>query len=303
MPKFSIVIPVYNVENYLNKCLDSILNQTYKDYEVIIVNDGSTDNSLSIIENYESKFKNIDIINQENRGLSVARNEGIKKVNGEYFILIDSDDYIENNLLEELNKSIKNTPDLVRFQMRTVEEKEKIDYKEESFNNLNGKDAFNIISKYHFVEPACCYLYKTDYFKNNEFEFKKGLYHEDFGLIPLVIVKADIVNSISFIGYNYIQRKNSIMNTEDYMKIKKKAFDTIEHYKFLNNFDGGSVYKSFIANSLILKLKGLNKKDFNEFNKQIKKIGAYDGLLDNTIQRKIKKIILKISPRLYLKMR
>ena len=94
-PKFSIIVPVYNTEKYLKRCLDSIKSQSFKDYEVIIVNDGSTDNSSDIISKYPYK-----IINQENLGLSRARNNGVKEASGDYLIFLDSDDYIEKDLLE-----------------------------------------------------------------------------------------------------------------------------------------------------------------------------------------------------------
>ena len=98
MPKFSIVIPVYNVEDYIKECLDSIMNQTFKDYEVIVVNDGTKDNSMDIVKKYKVKT-----INQENGGLSAARNNGAKHAKGEYLLFIDSDDTIEPDLLKELN--------------------------------------------------------------------------------------------------------------------------------------------------------------------------------------------------------
>ena len=96
--KFSIIVPVYNVENYVDKCIKSILNQTYKNYEVIIINDGSTDNSLNIINKYKNN-KKIKIITQKNKGLSNARNNGMKMATGDYLLFIDSDDYIEDKLL------------------------------------------------------------------------------------------------------------------------------------------------------------------------------------------------------------
>ena len=97
MPKFSIIIPVYNVEDYIKKCLDSVFNQTYTNYEVIVVNDGTKDNSMKIVKNYD-----VRIINQENQGLSMARNNGVKKAKGEYILFLDSDDYLEENTLQEI---------------------------------------------------------------------------------------------------------------------------------------------------------------------------------------------------------
>ena len=105
--KFSIIIPVYNVEAYISKCLDSIKNQSYDNYEVIIVNDGTKDNSVNVIDKYlsDNRFK---LYNKENGGLSSARNYGIKYVTGDYILFIDSDDYIERDLLNNFNNILKN---------------------------------------------------------------------------------------------------------------------------------------------------------------------------------------------------
>lgn len=302
MPKFSIIIPVYNVEKYLKKCLDGVFNQTYKDYEVIVVNDGTKDNSMDIVKDY-----NVKVINQKNQGLSAARNAGVKKAIGDYLIFLDSDDYWEKNLLKELSKSLKNNPDLVRFQINEVYEDGKvIPYQEESFINLPGPDAFKKIVKYHFVENAWCYAISKKYYLENKFEFKPGTIHEDFGLIPLVIMKAKRVNSINYLGYNYLQRQGSIMSNKNYEKTKKKVADMYLHYNYLieetNKLDvDTTTFKSFIANSLILKITELNHKDYKEYLKRIRSEKVFDNLLTDTPSRKVKKVLLKISPKLYYK--
>ena len=198
-PKFSIIVPVYNTEKYLKRCLDSIKSQTFKDYEVIIVNDGSTDNSSDIISKYPYK-----VINQENLGLSMARNNGVKASIGDYLIFLDSDDYIEKDLLKEINNSLSNSPDLVRYQIKDVfDNEDNINYEETPFDNKNGVDAFKFITNYHFVENAWAYAIKREFYLKEKFSFKKGTYHEDFGLMPLVIIKSKVVNSIDYVGYCY----------------------------------------------------------------------------------------------------
>ena len=300
MPKYSIIIPVYNVEKYLRKCLDSVVKQTFKDYEIIIVNDGTKDNSMEIAEKYDAT-----IIYQENQGLSAARNTGVRHAKGEYLIFLDSDDFIEPHLLEEIEKSMENQPDIVRFQVREVfeETKEMKDYHEEPFQRKNGVEAFSLICKYHYVEVACAYAIRKDYYLENHFEFCKGAIHEDFGLIPLVIIKAQRVNSIDYIGYNYLQRKGSITSSNDYEKTKKKVSDLYHHYEYLSeeidktNLDS-KVFKSFIANSLLLKISTLKGKDYLEYKKRIEKDKVIDNILADTNTRKIKKILYHISPKL-----
>lgn len=304
--KFSLIIPSYNVEKYIKKCLDSVLNQTYTNYEIIIINDGSTDNTSKILESYKSN-KKIKIINQENKGLSSARNLGVSNAKGDYILFIDSDDFIEKELLEILNKTIRDE-DLIRFQIRSLDETNKIikEYKEETFNNLNGIEAFNKLSKYNLVELAVCYAYKKDTFLKNNYKFEEKTYHEDFGLIPYIIISSKKVTSINYIGYNYLQRKNSIMNNTEYEKEIKKSNDVLKHYKNLikwsQNIEGDlTIYKSFIANSVILKSLNLKEKDYKNYIKKLKEYKVYDNLLTNNKENKIKKILIKISPKLYYK--
>ncbi len=299
-PRFSIIVPVYNTEKYLKRCLDSISKQSFTDYEVIIVNDGSTDNSSSIISKYPYKA-----INQENQGLSMARNNGVKVSSGDYLIFLDSDDYIEKDLLKEINESLSNNPDLVRFQIKEVfDNKDEINYKEEPFENKDGVEAFKLITNYHFVENAWAYAVKRDYFIKEKFSFKKGTYHEDFGLMPLVIIKSKVVNSIDYVGYCYYQRDGSIMNSSDYAKTEKKVKDFYDHYLYLvkeiNKTKLDKTYfMSFISNSLILKITELEGKDYKEALNRLKKDKVFDNLLDDNLGRKIKKTLVKLSPKLY----
>ena len=300
IPKFSIIVPVYNTEQYLKRCLDSIAKQSLKDYEVIIVNDGSTDNSLNIIKDYPYK-----VINQQNLGLSMARNNGVKEALGEYLIFLDSDDYIEKDLLKEIAASSLNQPDLIRFQIKEVYDTGEIkDYKETPFTNKSGEEAFKLISKYHFVENAWAYAIKKDYYLKEKYSFKKGAYHEDFGLLPLVIIKAKVVNSIAYLGYNYYQRTGSIMNSNDYNKTKKKVKDFYDHYLYLKEEISKTkldktYFMSFISNSLILKITELKGKDYKEALTKLKKDNVYNNLLTDNFFRKLKKILVKINPKLY----
>lgn len=303
MPKFSIIIPVYNVEKYIKKCLDSIFNQSFKDFEVIVVNDGTKDNSMDIVKEYDVK-----ILTQKNQGLSAARNLGEKHAKGDYIIFVDSDDFIEKDLLKEINKSTNNNPDIVRFQIQEVfdDNNDIKKYNEEAFEDKNGPEAFNNISKYHFVENAWAYAFKRSFYQNNKFNFKIGTIHEDFGLIPLIIMKAKRVNSITYTGYNYLQRKGSIMSQKNYEKTKKKVNDFYNHYIYLEdeidktNLDS-KVFKSFIANSLYIKICELEKKEYTEYKNKLKEKKIYKNILSNTPKRFIKKILFKIDPKFAIK--
>lgn len=310
MIKYSFIVPVYNTEKYLKKCLDSLVNQTYKDFEIIVVNDGSTDKSSNIISKYQKKYKNIIVIDKENEGLSMARNRGVQKSSGKYIIFVDSDDYVSNKLLEEVDKKIDDS-DILRFQIATEDEEyTKInEYHEEEFESMCGYDAFKYLSSYHFVEPAWCYVIRKNYYIENKFSFKRGVYHEDFGLIPYVIYKARKVKSVDFIGYYYIQRNGSIMNNNDYKKTVKKAFDMLEQYKTMrlfakninrkNNLD--DYFLSYISNSVIVKARELKKYERKVYINELKKLNVFDGVLVNTKIRRFKKYLMKHNLNLYLK--
>ena len=303
MPKFSIIIPVYNVEKYIKKCLDSVFSQTFDDYEVIVVNDGTKDNSMDIVKDYK-----VRVINQKNQGLSAARNAGVKDAKGEYLLFLDSDDYYEKDLLKELNKSLDNSPDVVRFQIQDVKNEKVIkEYHEKEFDNLNGVDAFNELVKYHYVENAWCYAIKRKYYEKEKYSFAIGKIHEDFGLVPLIIIKAKVVNSIPYIGYNYVQRESSIMSTNNYDKTKKKVDDFYYHYKFLiNEIDktdiDSKIFKSFISNSMILKICDLKGNDYKIMKKKLKEDKIYDNMITDSKVRKVKKTIVKISPKISSKL-
>ena len=302
MPKFSIIIPVYNVEQYIKRTLDSVFNQTEKDFEVIIVDDGSTDNSISIAKEYDVK-----IIHSKHVEVSEARNIGEKKAKGEYILFLDSDDYWDKDLLKKINKSLDNKPDLVRFQVRTVTDTGiKTDYREEEFEGLSGEEAFNHIVKFHYIESIWCYAIKREYYEKEKFQFKKDTIHEDFGLTPLIVIKANKVNSISYIGYNYYRRQGSIMNTPSYEWTKRKVRDFLIHYVFLmkeiEKVDcDKKVFKSFVSNSMIMKICELKNPEYKEYKKILKEERVFDYLLTDTLPRKIKKVLLKISPKWYYK--
>lgn len=308
MVKFSIIVPVYNTEEYLEKCIDSIIKQTYEDYEIILVNDGSTDNSKKIINEYKNKYSDkIKVINKKNGGLSSARNKGVSKATGEYILFVDSDDYIEKGLLKTLASKTNDMPDLIRFQIKEICADKICMYRELPFETVKGDKAFKKIVKYHYVEPAWCYAYRTAFYKENKFSFAEGKIHEDFGLLPYVIMSASKVKSIGYVGYNYVIRSGSIMTEVNYEKNKKKAEDFLYHYKklvnLLDNKDCKNIdiYKSFLANSVILKSLELNRQDYKAYIKELKHLRVFDNLLHDTWQRKLKKFGIKLSPRMYYK--
>ena len=301
--KFSIVVPVYNVEKYLEKCLKSIQNQTYDNFEVIIVNDGSTDNSKEIIRSFvkDPRFKSF---NKKNGGLSDARNFGVKYTTGDFLLFIDSDDYIDKNLLTKLNNVIEQyNPDIIKFNfIDVIEDKE---YKHFEKITVSKEVKLTELINFDYFEPACSYCYKINFYKENNFQFEIGKYHEDYGLIPLILLKSKSIYYLNYFGYFYVKRENSIVNNNN--KREKRAEDTlyfslkniriIKKEKGIDN-DIKDLLLNFYANGAINKLKSVENK--KKYRRKLKDNKLYKYLIDKNCKQIIKKIICKISYDLYI---
>ena len=318
MPKLSVIVPVYNTEKYIEKCLDSIANQTMQDLEIVIINDGSEDNSETVINRWLEKNKNIDAkyFAKENVGLSDARNYAITKANGKYISFVDSDDYIDIDLYKNLNEYMDENIDLIKFKLKTVDEEGNIIEKLEgpTFEKCTGEEGFEKLCGYdQYIDPACIYLYRKEFWVNNKFKYELGAYHEDFGLTPFVIINAKTFVSTEQYGYNYLQTNNSITRGNDRKKNIKKAKDVLKHYdimiKKIENYNvtdkTKELIKRYYTNTVILKGKELQtqKEDFEIYIKEIKKRKLYQNIKPYNLKQLIKRIILRISVKLYLKVR
>ena len=226
--KLSVIIPVYNTEKYLAKCLDSVLKESLKDMEIIIINDGSSDNSLEIIKKYKEKYKNIVSINQENSGQGVARNEGIKRAKGDYLCFVDSDDFINpGSLTKAVNMALEKDLDILYWNIDWVYEDGKI--KHQNIFNPAYRKTDNI--GYLLSDPSPCNkLIRTSLLKDNNLFFPVDCIYEDFALIPSLVKYAKNIEYTDTIVYNYYQRKNSTMNQTSY---NKKVMDILKAYKHL----------------------------------------------------------------------
>ena len=213
MPKISVIIPVYNVEKYLAECLTSVVNQTFKDIEIICINDGSTDNSPKILEEFAQKDRRIKIINQENQGMSCARNAGLAVATGEYITFVDSDDYISTDLYADMQKYLP--AELICFNAKIFPMSEKyralqnyIQCKFEGEQPITEK----IIKQtnIHIWNK----IFKTSVIRENNIKFPDGLYFEDF---PFMFEYLYSINTAKFVTgkgyYFYRQQPNSIMKT------------------------------------------------------------------------------------------
>lgn len=217
--RISIIIPVYNAENYIGCCLDSIINQTFQEIEIICVDDGSTDNSLSIIKEYSNKDKRIKVLHQENKGASIARNNGINNSNGKYIIFVDSDDWLNEKALEKLfNHAEKTKSEMVIFKFINVDESSKEEYFSEfsdlevfnsSFDNIifNYLDVLDIIFK--IPHSPFNKLYDAYFLKKNHLKFLEGYGYEDPLFFIDSFLEANYVSILREPLYYYRQREDS----------------------------------------------------------------------------------------------
>jgi glycosyltransferase involved in cell wall biosynthesis len=233
-PIISVIVPVFNVEEYLHFCLDSILAQTFRDFELILINDGSTDRSGTICEQYSRKDKRIKVIHKNNAGVSAARNSGLKIATGEYIAFVDSDDFIHQRMLEILyGYASKYSSDLVLCDYTEtffggqydLEDSIDIHIMEENYNNIEALNQLYSDKKMQFGCIICNKLYKKSLFNN--LEFAEGKIHEDEFLSHRILFKCSMVTYLPIKLYFYLQRSSGIMGSE----FSIKRLDAVDAYR------------------------------------------------------------------------
>lgn len=310
MPKISIIVPVYKVENYINKCIDSVLNQTFKDFELILVDDGSPDRCGKICDEYSKKDSRVRVVHKENGGLSDARNRGIKEAKGEYIGFVDSDDYIDEYMYEILyDNLIKNNADISVCGIYDC-------YKDKIFqNNIDGK--VHVFSNQEALKEvlygkkltafAFNKLYKREVFDN--IRFPVGKIYEDSFLIPTVFANSEKIVLVSVPKYYYIHREGSITSS----KFSEKFFDVIEASKInlelvRNRFpsiEKQAVFRYIWAHFFVLDKMLLenNYKNINGYNqiKSVLKKNTLEILKNSCFEksRKISIILINLNIKLY----
>lgn len=238
---FSIIIPVYNTEQYLDKCIKSVLSQTFKDFEIIIVDDGSNERCAKFVDSYQNKDPRINIIHQKNEGLGGARNTGIKYAKGEYLFFLDSDDYINDNSLEMAKVYIDEyNLDILAYDLNLVNENGDLISKS---TNIKYKELFNqlTINEILLFQPtACGKIYKRSLYVNNRIFFPEKLWYEDLATVYKLYVYTKNVGYLKASLYNYVQQPNSIThskNLDRMMEIIPAVESIISFYKQNNLFN------------------------------------------------------------------
>lgn len=304
MIKISILIPVYNAEKYLEECLLSVINQSLKEIEIILINDGSSDNSLNILKKYEKSDERIKVFTQVNQGVSISRNNALKYVKGKYILWIDSDDYIEECLEEVYNTAEKENSDIIV--MDYYLDKNKIFYMKDNIEN-NKIDYINSI----ILGKSSGYLWnkliKTSVYKNNNIIFPENITcGEDRVVLPKLVYYSNKITKLNKAFYHYRYTPNSLSKKEyedDYIFTKLlpdyiKQIEELEKFFYKDQF---LIHNLKVINSLRYLIKSkclasprliLSNKN-NEIIKilleNIKKVN-----IDTFYFSKSSKIILKI---------
>lgn len=304
----SVIVPVYNVEKYLEKCMASLLNQYYTDMEIIIVDDKSTDSSLSIAREYE-KYENVKVISKEkNSGLSDSRNIGMREASGQYIMFLDSDDYVESGCILKIQEIVKreNEPDVVYFGYCEEYEdtnKNKIKYGYVSPKNrvYTGEEFALLELKQRNLYAAACFgVYKRKRIIENKLFFESGILHEDELWTPQVILNADKVYTSEYVFYHYLRRKGSI--TKSGIKIKHGK-DMIYICKKLDEFSEeikNTQLKKYMDNHIaMLYMKGMTEGKL--YQKQVKVDRFYPLRRVCFAKDRAKAILFALNLRLYYK--
>ena len=301
----SVIINVYNGEKFINKCLDCIINQTYKNLEILVINDGSTDNTLSIIKEY--KDKRIKVITTENKGLSLSRNVGIDNAKGKYLYFIDVDDFIELDTIEYLYNLIKK----YNVDISTCKCVDIYDY---NFKIRNKKEKIKVIDSREMLKKILLStnrtvtiwnkLYKKELFNNLKFENRLM---DDLSITHKLAIRSNMIIYSNQIKYYYLRHKNATTAKE--IKDIERSIDyykmTIERYDYINK-----IYPKLLENkiSVLRVITMLYLRNINEVNIFLKKQNALNlfkkffslkVLFCNiSFNEKIKIILLRINPKL-----
>lgn len=266
MAKISIIVPVYNVENYLSKCLDSLINQTFQDIEIICINDGSTDNSLNILQEYASKDKRIKVFNQENSGVAKTRNKGLEVANGEYIGFCDSDDWAELDFYEKLyNTATKHQADIAVTNIIKVK-KNKLKSFFSVKNTVTTEDYYKKLKLCNI--PDLSYLtnkiYKTSEIRKNNLTFENFAVYEDavFSIQALYYLKKLV--TVTDTNYYYLHRKSSLLHSKNNSTDQTNSDNFIKEFLAARNIPAEKVMtitKTYrIFNFLTIKVKTKDNK-------------------------------------------
>lgn len=301
---------MYGVENYLRKCVDSLLAQDITDYEIILVDDGSPDKCPQICDEYAEQYSNIKVIHQVNAGLSAARNSGIKVATGDYIMFVDSDDYLQPNVLRALMGQVEcDSLDVLRFRYQNVRESGEAFAPYKDMTNYNDYSPIPTDGLTFLNERMCTQCYAWQFIVKakivNQELFTVGIYFEDTDWTPRMLLRAKLVASTELLVYNYLWREGSItLSQHDIAKQRKQLNDKMGLLERLNKW-GNQVtdrrwFDSMIS-GLVINVVGMIASTFfserKEYIRQIKALGVLPMTtyhISPRAQRKVKLVNLSL---------
>lgn len=299
--KFSVVVPVYNVEAYLDDCLRSLQAQDYSGCEVICVNDGSTDGSRDILTQWESHFPQMKVIDRENGGLSAARNTGLAAAQGEYVVFVDSDDWVEPSMLSLLAREACGE-DMLCFACRRTDNNATDTLPTEQ---ATGWNYYNRHALEHRIVPFVCVwqrCYRREFLMDNNLLFREGILHEDNEFTPRACLKAGKIKVVPDVLYNYRVRPGSIMTSrglrskESLIAIGNELSELFAHE---TEVDKTTVYRALTQCYQMAFVDNTREED-----RQLHPLvdwRCYRRVSGTKLRHKIQYAALKVSPALFRK--
>ena len=323
--KLSIIVPIYGVEQYLRKCVDSLLNQDIpsSEYEIILVDDGSPDNCPQICDSYAAEHDNIRVVHRENGGLSAARNSGIEVAQGEYVMFVDSDDYVERNVLKGLLTQVeRDNLDVLRYRLQYVNPQYEVynPYKTDPFkgNDYSEEPTDGITFLNTRMSTACyawAFIIKRDLIVDSRQSkvdrqdclFTPGIYFEDTDWTPRMLVRAKRVASTKTVVYNYLQREGSITNAVNRSKQQKVLDDKMRLVKTMQRQSqelqaqgkDNRWFKKMISDTVISIIGILGVQFYQErttYLAQLQQMSVYP-----IVSKSLKARVINISPSLFVR--
>lgn len=297
-PKISVIVPVYKVEQFLEKCVNSIITQTYKNLEIVLVDDGSPDGSPALCDKLAKQDKRIKVIHKENGGVSSARNEGLKQATGDFVAFVDSDDWIEETMYEEMmSLALKENADMTFCKMKEARSDgtfsnyneinlDKLKEKRIEYFFINARKGFDLVGAF---SGPCRTLYKTSLIKNISFDVNLK-YGEDLCFLLKAFEKATNISVCNKYFYNYYKNIDSVCNT-----INKSYFENAKvlHQHLLEYIKTNNLNLLHLINHLYLYRNVINRTREKGFAKQMKELIKTDKLFADCFNLKNYKLVQK----------
>jgi glycosyltransferase involved in cell wall biosynthesis len=309
MDLISVIVPVYNSEVFLEKCLSSLINQRYKNLEIIVINDGSSDRSLEIIEGFANRDERVMLVSQENRGQSHARNVGIRKATGDYLIFVDSDDWLDSTFIEKLHsKIVEENVDIVvcAHKVHNINKVREIKINSTINSCLSSEMAFKYLLENKISHVCWAKMYRSHIVKDCGYFFPEGKTNEDLLIVSIWIHSSSSVYILNECLYNHNDRDGSITNSftekfTDLLDILDMLYEYLVDKEAYNSFEREfrSKYQNLVLYLVNYGVRYNNKKFINNVLKKSKIRIADFNLRYFPKQKQIMLVVLKFNVSLY----